>query len=680
MAISDDQRKAQQQLFQSVKDKIKGLDSKGNLIIDDEGAPVSFAAADFEGLVDEYKKTNPTAKAGDYESAFNKSQFEDIEKQGNKFQGFDQSGNLIYRNEKNELENFGKSGGFAEFAKSQMGDKQFNLASQGQANRQTGENKIVNPNLQRPPKLPKPMSSVSPNLAGQGIANPNNMQQNPSQENPYLKRGGFSKFKKQQMQRRPQQPQQQEQYYEEEQAPQQQAPSLTGMAMGFAKDQANKQINPMINKQKEQIKSKVGSTVENAIGFNPLTSIKDQAINKAASAMGIDPSVVGYINNPQQAIQNLAKQQVKNQLSNLASNNLGGNAGLYSQGIQALMSGGNVTKNLQNQGKEQLKQQMLASIDPTGGLLSGGLKAFSGGGTSEDKARAAAQATARAALGTATGGLSEVVNPETMKMAAGAADSLKNSKTLDKAGVAGDAAKGVLGLQSGALKAGAQVGDAVMGNIGDQGATTARAFKGATEGLKSITKGNMSEGLKKLGSAGLKNAVDMFIKNPANMAKSIGSTVANVGKKIASAVKKLFCFGPDTEVLMLNQTYKKIKDIQVGDEVELGGKVTLIEIVESEDMYLYEGVEVAGNHAVFENGKWVRVKNSQKGSALNKSAETYYITTENHLVVTKGVIWSDSEELEGAMLADDDKTLKELNADVVRKNILKFFQKTKFKN
>lgn len=644
--MSDDQRKAQQQLFESIKGKIKGLDSKGDLIIDDDGSPVSFSAADFGGVIDEYKKTNPLAKAGDYESGFNKSQFEDIEKQGNKFQGFDQSGNLIYRNEKNELENFGKSGGFAEFAKSQMGDKQFNLAAQGQANRQTGENKNINPNLQRPPKLPKPMPSVSPNLAGQGIANPNNMQQNPSQENPYLKRGGFNKFRRSQMQNKQPVQQEQESYYEEE-APQEQPPSMSSMAMGFAKQQASnaakskvKELSkPYTDKAKSMIQGYIPEGAKNAFGQGK------SAINSIQMAQQI-------LRDPKAAAMNYAKDYAKNTAQDYAKQQLANTA------IGSLAS----------------------SVPGGAGAIYSGIKGLSGGGSSEDKARAAAQTAARAGLSVATGGISDVVNPETARLAAGAADKLKDSKALNKAGVAGDAAKGMLGLQSGALKAGAQVGDAVMNNIGDQGATTARTFKGASEGLKSITKGNMSEGLKKLGSAGLKNAVDMFIKNPANMAKSIGSTVANVGKKIASAVKKLFCFGPETEILMRDGSYKKIKDIQVGEEVELGGKVTLIEIVESEDMHLYENVEVAGNHAVFENGNWIRVKNSSKGQPLNKSAETYYITTENHVVVTKGVIWSDSEELEGAMLADDDKTLKELNSDVVRKNILKFFQKTKFKN
>lgn len=107
-----------------------------------------------------------------------------------------------------------------------------------------------------------------------------------------------------------------------------------------------------------------------------------------------------------------------------------------------------------------------------------------------------------------------------------------------------------------------------------------------------------------------------------------------------------YCFSPETEILMASGKYKKIKDIQPKEEVALGGTVEMIGQSKSDDLYQYENVKVTGDHAVFENGKWIRAKDSEKSSPIGKEGLIYTIHTENHLVVTKGIVWTDSMETE----------------------------------
>jgi hypothetical protein len=111
-------------------------------------------------------------------------------------------------------------------------------------------------------------------------------------------------------------------------------------------------------------------------------------------------------------------------------------------------------------------------------------------------------------------------------------------------------------------------------------------------------------------------------------------------------LRSLYCFSPETEILMESGKYKKIKDIQPHEATALGGKVEMIGKSKSDDLYNYDGVKVTGDHAVFENGKWIRVKDSEKSSPIGKEGEIYTIHTENHLVVTKNKVWTDSMETE----------------------------------
>merc|ERR1740124_2149420 len=60
------------------------------------------------------------------------------------------------------------------------------------------------------------------------------------------------------------------------------------------------------------------------------------------------------------------------------------------------------------------------------------------------------------------------------------------------------------------------------------------------------------------------------------------------------------CFGENTQILMANNITKSIEDINLGETLYLGGKVSGTMQFISEILYDYEGITVDGIHPVYE--------------------------------------------------------------------------------
>lgn len=104
---------------------------------------------------------------------------------------------------------------------------------------------------------------------------------------------------------------------------------------------------------------------------------------------------------------------------------------------------------------------------------------------------------------------------------------------------------------------------------------------------------------------------------------------------------KLTSLNSTTEILMQDGSYKKLKDISIGDRVALGGKVKNIKKVIDSELFLYDNVKTQGDQAVFENDKWTLVRNSKKASPIKDKEEMVFIETNNHILITKNNIWYD---------------------------------------
>jgi hypothetical protein len=169
-------------------------------------------------------------------------------------------------------------------------------------------------------------------------------------------------------------------------------------------------------------------------------------------------------------------------------------------------------------------------------------------------------------------------------------------------------------------------------------------------------------------ASGQSAAISAAMLNPVTAPLAIASVLPVVGKPIAraindavSTISNVFCFEGHTEVEMADGTKKEIKKIDLGEKTK-GGEVlgTIQAYVDS--IYTYEGIEVSGKHAVKENGKWVRVENSElkRFKTLGKF-KVYCLVTSKHRIFVNGIEFADQIETDNYENQTSAQGLEELN-------------------
>ena len=117
------------------------------------------------------------------------------------------------------------------------------------------------------------------------------------------------------------------------------------------------------------------------------------------------------------------------------------------------------------------------------------------------------------------------------------------------------------------------------------------------------------------------------------------------------------CFAAGTKFIMEDETTKNIEDIKIGDKLKFGGRVysTIQGDGLIETWYNYGTTKVTGNHAIFENGEWKRVKDAKEAiPALHKEEILYTLINENHRMVAEdGVIYTDYDEVDNKGIEED---------------------------
>ena len=112
----------------------------------------------------------------------------------------------------------------------------------------------------------------------------------------------------------------------------------------------------------------------------------------------------------------------------------------------------------------------------------------------------------------------------------------------------------------------------------------------------------------------------------------------------------VLCFHKDTEIIMDDDSKKKISEIKIGEKVKDGGNVISTFKIYVGDkkcpMYNYNDTIVSGSHIVYENGKPIRVVDSDKSIEIKFNEDYIYcLNTENHKIIDiNGNIFSDFHE------------------------------------
>ena len=106
------------------------------------------------------------------------------------------------------------------------------------------------------------------------------------------------------------------------------------------------------------------------------------------------------------------------------------------------------------------------------------------------------------------------------------------------------------------------------------------------------------------------------------------------------------CFLAGTMISMADGTKKKVEKIDLGDIVEVGGKVFATGKFLTEDLHDYKGIKVSGSHMVNENNKWIRVVDSKYSKPVDNNEHTVYVFgSENRRIVVDNILFTDYFEV-----------------------------------
>ena len=106
------------------------------------------------------------------------------------------------------------------------------------------------------------------------------------------------------------------------------------------------------------------------------------------------------------------------------------------------------------------------------------------------------------------------------------------------------------------------------------------------------------------------------------------------------------CFVKGTPITMKDGSIKPVEEVDIGDEVMLGGFVFAAGRFLVDAIYDYEGIQVSGTHMVLEDGAWVRVKDSRKGKFISDEDTIVYIFgSENRRIMINDTVFTDYFEV-----------------------------------
>ena len=132
----------------------------------------------------------------------------------------------------------------------------------------------------------------------------------------------------------------------------------------------------------------------------------------------------------------------------------------------------------------------------------------------------------------------------------------------------------------------------------------------------------------------------------AKPAKGIGrqswGTIGGVEVVYSRGDNSSGCFVAGTLVSMMDGSAKPVEEVDLGDQVAVGGKVFAVGKFLVNDLHDYKGIKVAGNHMVNEDNLWVNVRDSKHGVPLGDEEHTVHIfACENRRILINGIMFAD---------------------------------------
>jgi len=106
------------------------------------------------------------------------------------------------------------------------------------------------------------------------------------------------------------------------------------------------------------------------------------------------------------------------------------------------------------------------------------------------------------------------------------------------------------------------------------------------------------------------------------------------------------CFIKGTLITMADGSNKPVEQIDLEDEVAVGGKVFAVGKFLNTELYDYKGIKVSGSHMVNEDGVWMRVRDTKHGKSLGDDKNTVYVFgSENRRILINKILFTDYFEV-----------------------------------
>ena len=106
------------------------------------------------------------------------------------------------------------------------------------------------------------------------------------------------------------------------------------------------------------------------------------------------------------------------------------------------------------------------------------------------------------------------------------------------------------------------------------------------------------------------------------------------------------CFIKGTLITMLDGSKKPVEQVDLGDNVAVGGKVFAVGKFLNTELYDYKGIKVSGSHMVNEDGVWLRVRDTKHGKSLGNDLNTVYVFgSENRRILINDILFTDYFEV-----------------------------------
>jgi len=106
------------------------------------------------------------------------------------------------------------------------------------------------------------------------------------------------------------------------------------------------------------------------------------------------------------------------------------------------------------------------------------------------------------------------------------------------------------------------------------------------------------------------------------------------------------CFIAGTMITMADGSLKPVEQVDIKDQVAVGGFVFATGKFLIDNLYNYKGIKVSGTHMVKEDGQWTRVEDSKHGISLGDDEHIVYVFgSEHRRIMINGIEFTDYFEL-----------------------------------